>query len=156
MGHTPYMPRPAGSLKDATSALVTAVGGQARAAELVGSSQSVLQRYTDPTAPDRSIPAAKVRILEAAARQPIVTAFLAAEAGCLLLPLNIEPTGSTFRDFAAIGVEAADLFATVQRAQADGGIDQREAGEVIAALDDLARAVMAARSTMRRLAGDGQ
>jgi hypothetical protein len=154
MGHTPYVQRPAGSLKEATSALVTAVGGQARAADLVGSTQSVVQRYTDPSAPDRSIPVAKVRILEAAARRPIITEFLAAEAGCLLLQPLLDIAGSPNADFATIGQEIGDLFATIHRAQSDGRIDPREAGQVINALDDAARAIMAARATMRLMAGD--
>jgi hypothetical protein len=153
-----YKPRQAGTLKAAVADLVDAVGGLHRTSDLLGRSQTQVARYTDHGEPDH-ISVDQVRILEQAAHTAPVTAFLAQEAGCVLLP--VQPMGSQAIDidFARVGQNAAELFAAYGLALGDkhspGIVDAKEAGELIARSDDLMRVVGGLRKALetRRDAG---
>jgi hypothetical protein len=86
---TPYKPRPPGSLKAAASALITANGGARAVAGLLGTSESVVTRWGDPSDENlgRHMPVHRAVELEARCGEPHVTRFIAAEAGFLLLAL---------------------------------------------------------------------
>lgn len=146
MAKAPYKPRPAGSLKEATQALLTAAGGTVKASEITGRGQSVLQRYGDPAEPGRTMPVQIALQLEKTCGQPIVTRYLAAEAGCLLLDLGAVAAGRLGAELARVGQEASDVFAAAAAAvEDDGKVDAGEAGRIVEELDDLLRAAMTYR-----------
>jgi len=139
MPRAPYKPRRAATLKAATSDLVTACGGQPAAADLLQVSKGTVFKWTDEDGEnaDRSITAHAVRLLEARAGQPIVTRFLAAEAGCALVPLSAEALDGDWNgDLARSAKEAGDVLTGFATALADGRIDRTEAGPLLKEIDE--------------------
>lgn len=149
--HGAIKPRPAGTLKDAVLQLVDANGGHVRSADITETVKGTVQRWTDADGDTASVfPGVnKVRLLEAAADDPIVTRFLATEAGYALVKV-LEPqrASEAIAVMAAVaGGEVGDVMRAVADAmQDDGHIDAREAGRIIKEIDEAMGALMAARS----------
>jgi hypothetical protein len=124
-----------GTLKEAEARLIKAVGVE-RAADLLGIGRSQVYRFTDPAEPDAHLGVDRVRILEGAASDPMVTAFLAAEAGCALLDLrNDSVDGDVPRDVAAFADKSSALYAAWAQSLSDGVLEASEAGELVAKVD---------------------
>lgn len=139
--------RPAGTLKQAMAALVEANGGVNRTSDLLGNiSKTQVHRYTDDAEPDAEFKVGQVRTLERFCGQPIVTAYLAAEAHCALVPLEIEGGDPLDIDLARYGKESAQLFATYAEVMGDHKLTAREAGQ----MKDQAMRVMSALAVMYR------
>jgi hypothetical protein len=145
--------RPAGTLKQATADLVTALRGQQRAADLCGVSQTMIMKYTVDSEDyaDTTIPVGRLRTLELAADDPIVTRFLAAELNCVLLrmPRAIDK-GQLAERASKVGSTFGPLFDHVSKAlspSSDGGasVTVREAGGLVSDLDALIEAAMEMR-----------
>lgn len=140
-----YRPRPAGTLKQATDVLTDAVGGGTRAADLTGLSKHMFYRYSSDSEENANctMPAGIIRQLETVARDPVLTRFLAAEQGYILLKVPDHPGGGLLAERAAsIASQVGRLFENIARALSpvgDGGSDvtAREAGGLIAELDAL-------------------
>ncbi|MGL4963164.1 MAG: hypothetical protein ACRC67_18175 [Inquilinus sp.] len=152
MSLSPTKPRPRGTLKAAVLRLVDVVGGVVRASELLGRGKSQVYRYTDDAEPDE-ITARQVLVLEAAARVPAVTEFLAAEQGFVLLPIASGGEDENLAlDYVVIAQTAQGAFAGFARAIADDGqVDQVEAGALIADLDMVIGAALTARRHLKAL-----
>lgn len=152
----PYKPRPAGSVKAATSLLVTAVGGTPVAAEHLGCSQTHVQRWTDPAEPGRTMPVHRVMTLQRIAGVAPVTEFLAAEMGgvVLWLPAGADD-GAVARDFAALGEAASKLFADYGAAlagpESPGRVDPREAARMVADADLVLAAIAHLRGDLKAI-----
>lgn len=130
-----YKTRPGGTLKEAEARLIKTVGVE-RSADLLGRGRSQVYRYTDPAEVNDHLGVDQVRILEGAAGDPIVTGFLAAEAGCALMDLRDDsPDGDVPRDVAAFADKSSSLFAAWAQSLADGVLDPSEAGELVAKVD---------------------
>lgn len=160
----PYKPRPAASVKAATSLLVTACGGTPAAAEHLGCSQTHVQRWTDPAEPGRTMPVHRVMTLQRIAGIAPVTEFLAAEMGGVVLWLPAGAgDGEVARDFAALGEMASKLFADYGAALAGpdspGRVDAREAARMVAVADRLMAALAHLRGDLKAIsagrAGEG-
>jgi len=138
----PSRPRPPGTLKAAVAALIDACGGQQRAAELCRVGKSQLGRYTLDDCPDQ-IPADVIECLEAIARDPVVTRYLASRANHALLAL--EPlTHATYSVLLSnIGKEGGEFFAEAALALVDGRLSPNEAGRVRAQAVEQVTALMA-------------
>lgn len=139
MAKSPYKPRGAATLKAAASDLVTAVGGQPAAADHLGVAKGTVFRWTDDSEENagRSIPANAVRALERRAGEPVVTRFLAAEAGCALVPLAPATLAADWnRELARVAKESADVLAGFAQALADGRVEPAEAGPLLTELDE--------------------
>lgn len=152
-----YKARPAGSLKAATTELVEAAGGLGRAAELTGYGTTQVQRWGDPSEENlnTTIPAAAIRRLESDVGRPVVSAFLAAEAGAVLLPvmaMTLPTLGAGA--IARVAKEAADVLAAGAASIEDGAVTPREAGTVIREVDE-AIAVLVAYRALLVAARDG-
>ncbi len=121
-----YKPRPAGTLKKAMADLIEACGGLVRVADLLDVSTSQAQRYADGT----EMKPSQIRILERESGQPIVTAFMAAEARHALVPLVFEAGSPLASDMARYGEQSSQLFARYCAAMADGRLSSQEAAEL--------------------------
>jgi len=142
--------RPAGTLKNAVHELVDGFGGQIRAAAFLEVSKTTVQKWTDPDGEnaDIHISAHRVWQLESAARNPVVTQWLAAEAGCALL--HLPPGGlpdAWADDLAVVMREVADVVRQVAGDLADGRIDRP--GEAIREIDEAMGALAALRVRMK-------
>lgn len=145
-------PRPEGTLTEAVARLIEAVGIK-RAAELVGASPNSVRRWSDDDYRE-GIAVHNVRLLELAARHPIVTEFLAFEAGCILLrDVAAHADRSTVAaGFARAGAEIAQMFAKLAEFLADDGrVSSAEAGALIREVDDVSRELMGARAVLQRI-----
>lgn len=151
----PYKPRPAGSVKAATSLLVTAVGGTPVAAEHLGCSQTHVQRWTDPAEPGRTMPVHRVMTLQRIAGIAPVTEFLAAEMGGVVLWLPGADGGDVARDFAALGEMASQLFAdygaSLAGPESPGRVDSREAARMVPIADRLLAAIAHLRGDLKAI-----
>lgn len=145
--------RPAGTLKQKVAELVAEVGGQSRAADICGVSQTMLSRYMSDMEDfaDVTIPVGRLRLLEMAARKPVVISFLAAELNCVLLQMP-EPVdkGQLASRASKVGSTFGPLFEDVSIAlspMGDGGaaVTRKEAGCLVADLDALIQAAMEMR-----------
>ena len=98
--------------------------------------------------PISTFPAHRVWQLESAARNPVVTQWLAAEAGCALL--HLPPGGlpdAWADDLAVVMREVADVVRQVAGDLADGRIDRP--GEAIREIDEAMGALAALRVRMK-------
>lgn len=139
-------PRPPGSLKSVLAEMVAQLGGLDRAGELIGRSRTQVARFTDPAEPEAFPTVDQVRTWEAALGKPLVTAFLALEAGALLLMMALGEDGEAAVDLAVIGQETAELFRVYGEALRDGAITRGEAGLMVKEIDDVAAALLTARA----------
>jgi hypothetical protein len=159
--HPASKPRAAGTLKAATLALVEAAAGPGsameRAAELAEVARSTVQRWTDPDGECAAItiPAGKVRALEAAAGDPIVTRFLAHEAGCALVPLTLGDEDALAVLTGLAAGQSGRVFERIARGLADGRLDPREAAEAKGQVDQALAAFARLRALLDALDGDG-
>lgn len=143
-----YKARPAGTLKEAEARLIKTVGVE-RAADLLGRSRTQVYRYTDPAEPDAHLGADQIRVLEGAAGDPIVTGYLAAEAGCAILDVGADaPDGNILHDVAAFADQSASLWATWAQSLADGTLDGPETGAMIAKADRVMRSLAQMRAEL--------
>ncbi len=145
--HGAVKPRPAGTLKAAVLELVDAVGGHVRAAEIVETSKGHVQRWTDPDGESAGVlpSVGKIRLLERAAGEPVVTRFLAAEAGHALMPMG-QSTAETIAVLLALSAgEIADVLRAGAEAMRDGHVSRREAVEMLPEIDQAMRALGALR-----------
>lgn len=126
------IPREPGSLKDAEAALVKACGGLDKASALTRVKPSQMQRYTAPGEPDCHMPADVVMALEMHCGQPVVTQFLALQAGGVFLPLPKHGVDrkSYMRHLGAIGKDTGQLYSQACEALADGNLTSRERSKV--------------------------
>lgn len=144
---SPYQKRTPGSLKDAQQRLVSAVGGL-DAAEIVLEGRvkrGQLARYTSQIDDNlfTHMPADVIRTLERVAGAPVVTEFLAAEAGAMLVPVTTceSRAESYLAHLGAVGEKSGDLFRTMTGALADGVMTPVEAGENMAVVMHLTSAL---------------
>lgn len=144
---SPYQRRTPGSLKYAQQRLVSAVGGL-EAAEMVLEGRvkrGQIARYTSEIDDNLFVhmPADVIRTLERVAGCPIVTEFLAAEAGAMLVPVTMcESRAETYlAHLCAVGEKSGDLFRTMTTALADGVMTPSEAGENMAVVMRLTSAL---------------
>jgi hypothetical protein len=152
-----YKPRSPGTLKEAQDRLVNAAGGQKTAADWTRVSKSMLGRYTDDAEPACHMPVDVVRVLEARARTPIVTEFLAIEAGYALIPV-LDGAGDVAAQglapqTAACAKEASEVFARLAAMLADGRITPTEAGEAIKEIDEVLSAFASLRALAQKARG---
>lgn len=123
-------PRPEGTLKQSMAALVEANGGITRVADLLGDvRKSQVQRITDDAESDE-FRLGQVRLLERFCGQPIVTAFMAMEAHCALIPLDPAGDDPLDIDFARYAKESAQLFEAYIAAMRDRTLTAKEAGRL--------------------------
>ena len=152
MSKFPYKPRPPGSLKAAVSALVSACGGRAVAAEHLGLSQTQVQRYTDPAEPDIHMPLNRVLVLQRMAGVAPVTELMAAEMGGAVLWLPKGKPDALARDIAGVGETASRLFGDYGKALGDprspGRVDRREARRLMPIADEVMAAVAHLRADL--------
>ena len=150
MPKTTYKWREPGSLKQATARLIDANGGPQAAAEGCRVTAGMLFKYTDPNDENRLrfMPVDIARLLEQRCGEPIVTQFLASEAGHVLirldLPADIAALPSALAQAAA---EASDVYRVAAMGLKDGTIDAREAARMVAEIDE----AITAFATMRAL-----
>ena len=157
----PYKPRPAATLKAATNDLVTAVGGQAAAADELGQTKGTVFRWTDDSEDNahRSIPAQAIRTLERVAvadgAAPIVTQFLAAEAGFALVRLSPATLASDWNaELARLASEASDVIGGVAKALSNppvGRVLPAEAGALVVEIDQACAVFAALRQRVTAL-----
>lgn len=145
--HGAVKARPAGTLKQAILLLVEAVGGHVRAAEICECSKGHVQRWTDPDGDCASVlpPVHKIRALEAVAGDPIVTRFLAAEAGHALVSVQSDPEVALGVLLALAAGEGAEVLKVGADALRDGVLTAKEAGRLVPEIDDAMRAFAALR-----------
>ena len=159
MPKTTYKWREPGSLKQATAQLVDANGGPQPAAEGCRVTAGMLFKYTDPNDENRLrfMPADIVRGLERRCDDPIVTRFLAAEAGHVLirldLPKDIAALPSALADAAA---EASDVYRVASQCLEDGKVAPGEAAKLVEEIDQAIEAFAAMRTLVARLREDGE
>ncbi|WP_299393229.1 phage regulatory CII family protein [Pelagibius sp.] len=156
MAKSRYKDRNPASLKAAVSDLIESCGGGPRAADVARVGKASLFRYTDESEDNANyhMPADVIRALETHCGQPIVTRFLAAEAGAVLLTLPREGglDGDWSVRLAALAKDSSDIFAKFGEILADGMITPREAGEVIQEVDKAMAHLGQIRAVMRSIA----
>ena len=143
-----YKRRPPGTLKEATDQLIDAAGGQKKVADLFNWKRQYLHEYSnDGDDSNRTIPAGLARQIEAFLGDPILTRFLAAEAGCVLLPLpKASASGRIGVDFALLAQRFGELAAEYGRAldmrgAGGAGVTPAEAGRLVAEMHDFLEAL---------------
>lgn len=147
-------PRPPGTLTERVARLVEVVGIK-RAAEICGVTPNTVRRWTDDDYAE-GISARNVRLLELAAGVPVVTEYLAHEAGCVLLQLTGLAGAGIGADLAKVGAEIAEVFGRAHEALADDGrIDAAEAGTLIREVDDAIRALATVRGDLKAIVERG-
>lgn len=146
-----YAMRRRGTLKEAVTELIGAVGGLERAAALTRVSPSTLQKYSSPNEEheQRHMPVDVVRALEAAAGRPVVTRFLAAELGCTIERIGGDAVDCLGEASARAIHEAADVSAVTVKALADGVIEQHEADDIAREVDEAIEALQRVRDGAR-------
>lgn len=134
----PNQKRTPGTFKSVQRELVDLVGG-IEAAEIILQGRvrrAQIARYTSQGDADllTHMPIDVVRTLERVAGAPIVTEFLATEAGAMLVPVTrCEQQAETYLSYlGAVGEKTGDLFRTMTGALADGVMTPVEAGENMA------------------------
>lgn len=146
MPKSPYKPRRPGTLKAAVTDLIDHCGGLPRAAEIARVSRSQLFRYGNDSEDDANthMPADIVAALERYTGRPVVTEWLAAEASCTLLPIQVAPVEDDTipQDVAGIAAQTSRLCSEFAAAYADGKIDAAEAGKMLSAGDAMIREYM--------------
>ena len=139
------IPRPAGSLKNATVALVTACGGTQAAADFVEAlglrkslSQTQVQRYGSIRDQDADcyMPVDIVAALEAHCGQPIISRYLALQQGQVLVAGRPGEGEAITSHIATLSEKFGQVMKVTGAALADGRVDPSETAPVIAALQE--------------------
>lgn len=141
--------RPAGTLKSAILGLVEANGGCVRAGEVTETTKGNVQRWTDPDGETAStFPGVnKIRLLEASCGEPIVTRWMAAESGHVLVRMLASPQAAISVLAGLAGGEMGDVLRAVANAiEDDGELSPTEAGQIIKEIDEVLSALAAARA----------
>lgn len=155
MAKSSYKPRGLATLKQAEDALVEANGGQVKSADLAGLSKGRIFQYTDDSEANAKhhMPVHVVRILEAACGEPIVTAFLAAEARCALL--RLAPLGAPanwVKVTGKVAAEAAAVLGAIAKAlKDDQRVDAAEAARILVELDEALAVYAGLRERLARI-----
>lgn len=154
MAKSSYKPRPAGTLKDAANELIQACGGLRRSADNARVGTNTLFTYTDPGEDNagRFMPIDIVRELERVAGAPIVTRFLAAEAGFGLLDLS---PATTFENWhlalkELLREQGEDVSALLD-AMAGDDITPDEAGALVKELDETVNVIADIRAQLTNI-----
>lgn len=144
------MPARDQALKRATRDLVAAVGGCELAAGLCRVGKSQLAAAGSINEPDRFMPVDVLRDLVAVSHgqpgQLALLAFLAAEAGCVLVPVKAGPALDPLQAIAALSKENAELVAAMATPGASPRRIMAEAEDVMAN----AAAIRAAAAELER------
>lgn len=147
-----YKVRTFRSLKDAETQLIRSCGGYDAATTKCRVSRTMLTRYADRNAnPNVHMPIDVVEALEAAAGQPIVTAYLAEKLACHLVPNpKAETTPSDIHvNIAKTAEHASNLFREWANALADDGyVDADEAQDLLVHADVLVRTLLIMKSDL--------
>jgi hypothetical protein len=125
-----YIERQPVSLKDAETALVTACGGQDRAAALTRVRPSQMQRYTSPGEPRCHMPIDVVQALEMHCGNPHVTRFLAFQSQAVLVQFDKGDRAHVSGHLSAIGQKSGEMFGKACKGLADGTLSAKEAALV--------------------------
>lgn len=148
------------ALKERFRDLVETVGGVDAAAGFCRPGKTALaQHYSlSPADADRFPPADAVIALEAVAGDAMVTRYMAAEAGALLVPMivNAMGAGDLLRLMASKSRASTDLTEHLLEAQADGDFDPVEARQALEKMDDLLRVAATMRAFFAQRAGEAQ
>jgi len=150
--------REPGSLKQATTQLIDANGGPQVAAEGCRVTAGMLFKYSDPDDENRLrfMPADIVRGLERRCGDPIVTRFLAAELGHVLLKLDVPADiGALPPALASAAGEASDVYKIAAEALADNKLAPGEAAKLVREIDQALVAFAALRSLVAGHRQDG-
>jgi len=143
-----YKVRPAGSLEEATQALIDACGGRQAVLRLPGCywSGAMMDKWTgdDPENVNKSIPAKAAAYLESVCGKPLVSAWIAAQSGTAVVPLSDMDAMALPEMAARMGKEESDVFARLGAALADGKITVDERLRLIGELWDVVDVAMAA------------
>lgn len=143
------------ALKIAARELVAQVGGQESAAQLIGKSQSQVQRCCSLNDEGSFLTVRDVAVLEQYAPRAAVTGELAKQAGGVFLALP-DPALDD-EDLAMkimnIADELGDVSHVVRDALRDGRIDRGEAAQTESELDQLLDVVLAARAHVQAIQG---
>lgn len=155
----PYKPTDPGRLIAAVTRLIVANGGELAASHVEGArvGKSEMQRYTDSDDfRNRHMPVDIVAALERACGRPIVTEFLAAEAGAVLLPVPRAVTGEWLAEITRLTDENADVIREVCKSlDGDGEITAPEAGRIIAEIDEDIAVKAALRARLMKIRDGG-
>jgi hypothetical protein len=155
-----YSPREAGSFKEAQQALIEAVGGLDRAVDILADrvQRTQLARYTSDTDEHRltNMPIDIVARLESACGDLIVTRWLAAHGGALLLQLPPGTPAPFVRELCTIGKETGAFYAAANEALADGSMSPKEAGRVKRVCIRLATGLAAMLSRLDNVIASGK
>ena len=154
-----HKPRRAGGAKAATMALVRSFGsdeisGLDVAADLLAVNRNTVWRWTDPSPEnaDRSIPLRHIRSLQGASGNMVLTEFLAAEAGAVVLQFPDGPPEAAGGAHASkLAAQQARAWEGYARAIEDHKITPKEAGEMIDLLDGELRAAVAFRGFLQKV-----
>jgi hypothetical protein len=143
------------AIKLAARELVHAVGGQEAAAQLIGKSQSQVQRCCSINDDSNFLNARDIGVLEQYAPRPLVTMALAKLAGGVFLAL---PDPAIDQEDLALKIvniadELGDVSHVVRDALKDAHVDSDEAEEVERELDQLIEVALAARSHVQMIQG---
>lgn len=142
-----HHPRELIALKTRFRVLVDAVGGIEAASVALGYPASRISEVASPHVADRWPRVDHVAELEALAGQPLVTAQMAALAGCALAPREAPEGGSEAALLGALGA-AGGLVRGIAAALADGTICARERAQLGTLLDQMAGEVAQARAAL--------
>lgn len=156
--HT-YKWREPGSLKQATAQLIDANGGPQCAAEGCRVTAGMLFKYTDPNDENRLrfMPVDIVRGLEQRCGDPVVTRFLAAEAGHVLIRLDLpDDVAGLPSALAEAAAEASDVYKVAAQCLEDGKVEPGEAAKLVEEIDEAIEAFAAMRTLVARLRRDGE
>lgn len=147
------MPPADQALKRAAAQLVTAAGGCDAAAGFCRVGKSQLAAFGSITEPDRFMPVDVLRDLVAVthghAGQLALLGLLAADAGCVLVPVQADAARGldALAAIAEISKEVAELVAALAGHVAGGAAP----GAIVAEADDVMRKVAALRAAARDL-----
>lgn len=151
----PRRPREPGGPKEIARAAIEAFGGIDAAAAELGRSRSEVFRWTseDEDGAGRFINIHHVRRLESLLGEPMITAWLAAEQGCVLLPLNLGELERSWVGISAqVAREAAEVISAIAEAyEPDAEVDRREAGDIVERMDHALGVLAALRQKLTRI-----
>lgn len=126
----PFIRREIATLKEAVTDLVSACGGQERSAAMTRVSPSQMQRYTAPDQSEYQMPVDVALALEMSSGNPIVTQFMAAQTGHVLISTKPDDETPLSQDIATVGRDTAKLFEEWALAMRDGKISKQEAAGI--------------------------
>ena len=147
-----YKPRPAGSLKAAIAQLVEAVGGQDKAAYLLGlKARQSVARMTDDAYPATLMRLDQVMILQRASGTRIVTDWMAAEQACVVEPLHAGPQESLPIVVGRITSDLGELLSTAAVDMQQGRLTRTNAARVLRETDETIAATLCLRQVARNV-----